>query len=64
MIWSTGETVIGRRKPTFSKETLDQVTFLPTNSTWITVTELGYPWWEANDSSLSHGLATTLFSPI
>jgi len=55
MIWSTGETITGRRKPKFSKETLDQVTFLPTNSTWITVTELGYPWWEANDSNLSYG---------
>ena len=51
--------VIGMRKPKFSKETLDQVTILPTNSTWITVTELGYPWWEANDSSLSYGLAST-----
>jgi hypothetical protein len=59
MIWSTDEMVIVGRKPKFSKETLDQVTFLPTNSTWITVTQLGYPYWEANDSSLSYGLATT-----
>jgi hypothetical protein len=59
MIWSTGETVIGRRKPKFSKETLDQVTFLSANCTWITVTELGYPWWEADGSNLSYGLAST-----
>jgi len=59
MIWSTGETVTGRRKPKFSKETLDQVTFLLTNSTWITATELGYPWWEANDSNVSYGMAST-----
>jgi hypothetical protein len=59
MTWSTGETVTGRRKTKFSKEILYQVTFLPTNSTWITVTELGYPWWEASDNSLSYGLAPT-----
>jgi len=59
MIWSTGEMVIGWREPKFSKEALDHVSFLPTNSTWITVTELGYPWSEANNSSLSYGLTST-----
>jgi len=58
MVWSTGETVTGRGEPKFSKETLDQVTFLPTNPTWITVTEICYPWWEANDSNFSHGLSS------
>jgi hypothetical protein len=59
MIWSTGETVFGRRKPKFSKESLYQVTFQPTNSTWIAVIKLGYQWWEANDNRFSYGLAPT-----